>query len=123
MASKLNKSPVSKFFFTVDTVDDRKAVYNECIMSISRGGTSAKNFTTTNLIAGACFQPTLQKCASMKEVWPIDHPRAQVITTVIGEMMALDYQPFSVVQDEGFKRLMKLVAPKWVISDKASHQL
>ena len=121
-------------------------------MSISRGGTSAKNFTTTNLIAhlrsqhavryrefgeeqasqlskqsvtcssglstasststnGACFQPTLQKCASMK-VWPIDHPRAQAITMVIGKMMALDYQPFSVVQDEGFKRLMKLVAPK-----------
>jgi len=25
-------------------------------------------------------------------------------------MMALGYQPFSVVQDKGFKRLMKLVA-------------
>lgn len=150
MAASL-KSPVWKFF-KVDIADNRKAVCNECNVSISRGGTPAKNFTTTNLIAhlrsqhavryrefeaeqskskqsdsatstsgfpsstaGASVQPTLQQCAAMKDVWPIDHPRAQAISTAIGEMMALDYQPFSVVEDEGFKRLIMLVAPKYVL--------
>jgi len=51
----------------------------------------------------------------MKEVWPIDHPRAQAISTAIGEMMALDYQPFSLVQDESFKRLM---TPKYVLPSR-----
>ena len=51
----------------------------------------------------------------MKKVLPIYHPRAQAISTTNGEMMALDYQPFSMVKNEGFQRLMKLVAPKYVL--------
>jgi BED zinc finger len=157
MATSLSKSPVWKSF-KVDSADTKKAVCNECNARISRGRTSAKTFTTTNLIAHlrsrhavryrefeaelsskgsatstpspasvsglskvaveTSVQPTLQQCASMKEVWPIDHPRAQAISAAIGEMMALDCQPFSVVEDEGFRRLMNLVAPRYSLPSR-----
>jgi len=139
-----NKSKVWNYF-KVDNVEKTKAVCNKCKVKISRDDTSAKTFTTTNMIAHlrsqhavayrefeaelasskskgsatstmgsststVLVQPTFVQCASMQEVWPIDHPRAQAISTAIGSMMALDCQPFSVVEDEGFKRLIKLVA-------------
>ena len=152
-------SPVWKYF-KIDSTDTRKAICCKCNAKISRGGTVAKNFTTTNLIAhlrsqhvssyreyeaalsskGSAtpsssigsgkgtveisaggsipLQTTLEQCASMKEMWSSDHPRAQAISTAIGEMMALDCQPFSIVEDEGFKRLMKLVAPKYVLPSR-----
>ena len=34
--------------------------------------------------------------------WDINDSRAQNIHTKMGEMIALDYQPFSVVEDVGF---------------------
>jgi hypothetical protein len=153
-----NKSKVWKYF-KIDNVDTTKVVCNECNAKISRGGTTAKNFTTTNMIShlrsqhtvlyhefelnkskksavampnsisikgstssstvGECVvQPTLAQCNSMAEAWPTDHPRAKSISTAIGAMMALDCQPFSIVEDEGFKRLMKLVAPKYALPSR-----
>lgn len=149
-----NSSPVWNFF-KVDAVDNRKAVCNECKAKISRGGATAKFFTTTNLIghlrsqhvekyhdyemAASSSKPkglvgsssatrsvtvteasqaTIEQCASMKDPWSIDHPRAQSISKAIGAMMALDCQPFSVVEDKGFRQLMKLVAPKYVLPSR-----
>lgn len=151
MSAHLFKSIIWNYF-KIDTTDIKKAVCNECNAKISRGGSSPKSFTTTNLIAhlrsqhtmkyrefekelpskrsaastaesprlpvGPSIQPTLEQCASMKEVWPIDHPRAQAISNAIAAMIALDCQPFSIVKDEGFKRLMNLVAPKYVLPSR-----
>jgi hypothetical protein len=145
LSTKMNSnksSPVWKYF-KIDSVDNKKAVCIQCNAKISRGGTVAKNFTTSNLIAhlrsqhagsyreyeallasnskgsaasssssnsiglgsgtvhvspGEPLQMTIEQCTSMKETWSSDHPRAQAISTAIGAMMALDCQPFSVVE-------------------------
>ena len=40
-----------------------------------------------------------------------DHPRAKEISKRIGEMIALDNEPFTAVDHTGFNRLMKLLEP------------
>ena len=45
--------------------------------------------------------------------YPIDHPVAQRITRFIAEMMALDCQPFSIVEDQGFVRLLNHLQPRY----------
>ena len=52
---------------------------------------------TFNLVS-CSRQLTLQETRK----WDINDPHAQQIHTRIGEMMALDYQPFSIVSDVGF---------------------
>ena len=42
-------------------------------------------------------------------------PCAQHIHTRIGEMIALDYQPFSIVDDVGFIRLLHSLEPRYVM--------
>jgi len=79
----------------------------ELVSSKSKGSATSTMGSSTSTVL---VQPTFVQCASMQEVWLIDNPRAQAISTAIGSMMALDCQPFSVVEDEGFKRLIKLVA-------------
>ena len=48
-----------------------------------------------------------------------DNPRAKEITRRIGEMIALDNEPFTVVGHTGFSRLLKLLEPRYNLpSDK-----
>ena len=44
-----------------------------------------------------------------------DDPRAQAISNLITEMMALDDQPFSLVEDKGFCRLLRHLEPRFII--------
>lgn len=64
---------------------------------------NSKTFTTT--------QSTLEDSFISK--WKIDDPRSVPITKSIAEMIAVDNQPISVVEDKGFNRLMQLVKPKY----------
>ena len=50
---------------------------------------------------------------SLKEHWKINDPRARAITYKILEMIVLDNQPFSMVEDIGFTRLMNYVRSKY----------
>jgi hypothetical protein len=90
----------------------------ELASSKSKGSATSTMGSSTDSTSTVLVQPTFVQCVSMQEVWPIDHPRARAISTAIGSMMALDFQPFSVVEDEGFKRLIKLVAPKYVLPSR-----
>ena len=111
-----------------------------CSQKISRGGTNSRTYGTTNLVQHLrnkhgerykLFQQTIeeQKAApsakvttplrqiSLKEsedrvrVWDINDARAKRIHKRIGEMIALDSQPFSVVEDKGFRQLIKELEP------------
>lgn len=53
-----------------------------------------------------------------KEPWAHDHPKARIVTKLIGEMMALDLQPYSIVGDKGFVRLIKHLAPNYKIPNR-----
>jgi len=48
----------------------------------------------------------LMQVMENKEAWTYNHPLHKKITTGIAEMMALSSQPFSIVEDAGFLRLL-----------------
>ena len=52
------------------------------------------------------------------KIWDINDPKAERIHRKIAEMMALDYQPLSVVNDIGFTRLLQTVEPKYKIPSR-----
>ena len=115
----------------------------ECSNQISRGGKTAKNFNTTNMIDhlqkkhpvefkdyeekkkleelkewNDRWQPTMEETRARVKIWDINNPKAERIHRKIAEMMALDYQPLSVVNDIGFTRLLQTVERKYKIPSR-----
>ena len=139
-------------YFSVDPKDDKKAVCSTCGESISRGGTSAKNFNTSNLryhlqrVHIAKFvelelkqqeesdkkaeeyevkrrktdarQLTLAEVKERKDLWSYCHPQHKKVTGWIAEMIAIDSQPFSIVEDTGFLRLLSNVCPLYAVPSR-----
>ena len=58
-----------------------------------------------------CHQLILVKLKEQKEPWNYDHPEHIKVTKRIAEMIAIDSQPFSIVEDTGFVRVMKHTCP------------
>ena len=69
-------------------------------------------------------QPVRQRQMSIEEsrdkgcVWSINDSWAQVTYKRIGEMIALDNQPFLIVEDEGFKNLLYALEPRYDIPSR-----
>ena len=63
-------------------------------------------------------QITLQDLAERKKPFPPDHPRAKEITHRLAEMIAIDLQPFSIVEDIGFCRLMANLEPRYSLPSR-----
>ena len=64
--------------------------------------TTADKQTTSEL---KLKQVSLAKAEDFHKVWDINNHRAKLIHTRIAEMIALDWQPYSVVDDIGFGAL------------------
>ena len=60
-------------------------------------------------------QLTLEATEDRMKLWNPSDPRAQRITYPIREMVALDCQPLSMVEDTGFLRLMKEMEPRYKV--------
>ena len=58
-------------------------------------------------------QIILQGLAERRKPFPPDHPRAKELTYRVAEMIAIDLQPFSVVEDVSFCRLIALLEPRY----------
>ena len=65
-------------------------------------------------------QPTLAESFGRKKIWDIKDPKAVAITELIGKMMALDIQPFSIAEDQGFCNLMKHTSPLYKIPHRTT---
>ena len=117
-----------------------------CSVLISRGGKTAKNFNTTNMIdhlqkkhpveykdyeerkkvkqlkeqkdRRPRGQPTMEETRARVKLWDINDPKAERIHLKIAEMMALDYQPLSVVSDAGFTRLLQTIEPRYKVPSR-----
>ena len=130
-------------YFSISVSDEKKAVCHECQENVARGGDKTNSFNTSNLQKHlrnrhpdklreleesekeaskkkaaakeqtSSSQATLEECLEWTRPYPIDHPVAQRITRFIAEMMALDCQPFSVVEDQGFVRLLNHLQPHY----------
>ena len=113
--------------FTISVNDEKKAVCNYCKVSILRGGKNPKIFGTANLFKHLCLNHASEytrleasekarkieykdKASSgvvqtlddyVQKVTPfgLNYPTARKITRTIGEMIALNNQSFSIVDD------------------------
>ena len=56
----------------------------------------------------------------VQQVTPLgfNHPTVRKITRSIAELIALDNQPFSIVDDIGFIRVMKVLEPRYTIPSR-----
>ena len=59
------------------------------------------------------YQLTLQATEQRTSVWGINDPRALCIHKKIGEVIAVDNQPFSLVEDIGFTCLLHTLEPRY----------
>ena len=129
------------------TEDSRYAICNVTSRneSVSHGGQTIKTFNTTTLVyhlkskhkelheeylkklsdgkLAKEVRPASQSSSKQLTVpdmrkWDISDPRAQAIHFKIAEMIALDYQPFSVVGDVGFSHLISALEPHYVMPSR-----
>ncbi|XP_060769444.1 zinc finger BED domain-containing protein 4-like [Neoarius graeffei] len=129
-------------YFKVSESENRVAVCNECDAKVSRGGINAKTFSTSGLIshlktnhpakhdeyaresAAAAAKRKASSAPSVADVFEktkkfaSESPKAIGITKKIMEYMALDDQPFSVVEDTGFRRLMAYIEPRYTLPSR-----
>lgn len=59
-------------------------------------------------------QLSLKESAEKKQKYK-EHPRAKAISQKIMECIALDNQPFSIVQDAGFSKLVEFFEPRFAM--------
>ena len=96
-----------------------------------KGGKVAKDFNTSNMQKhlrnthpedykklqtkeddakeGKSWQLSIGESFEKSQPYPFDHPRPQEITKRIGEMIAVDNEPFTLVDHAGFSRLLLLL--------------
>ncbi|XP_077970653.1 zinc finger BED domain-containing protein 4-like [Styela clava] len=63
-------------------------------------------------------QLSVEEGFSRSKLWDINSSEAKVLHRLIGEMIATDCQPFSIVEDVGFKRLMGHTKPRYNIPSR-----
>lgn len=81
----------------------------------------SQSVTTTPKSTGANkknFQPTIKEAVDRRIKFQPNDYRAQKITNLIGEMICLDIQPFSVVSDIGFQRVINYLEPRYNIPSR-----
>ena len=146
VTSRKKTSPIWDYFTIGE--DNKFAKCSSCELLVSRGGKTAKTFGTTNLsvhLKGKhpelytefekkikdlkdakearekprpSRQLSLMECKDQVRHWDINDVRAQRVHRRIGEMIALDCHPFSVVEDEGFIRLVKELEPRYTLPSR-----
>uniref|UniRef100_H3AUI6 BED-type domain-containing protein n=1 Tax=Latimeria chalumnae TaxID=7897 RepID=H3AUI6_LATCH len=122
-------------YFTVENADKTKVKCNLCQLVLSRGKNkndcgassmrkhlSVKHYETFQSLCAQesedkaglkTCQPAITDVFAATCPWPQDHPQAKAVTRQIMEMIAIDMQPFSIVEDEGFRRFCALAAPQY----------
>ena len=58
-------------------------------------------------------QLSLTETQELTKVWDINDQKAQRVHRRIGEMIAVDCQPLSVVEDVGFKQVLRTLEPRY----------
>lgn len=136
MADK--RSSIWQFFEEID--GDRKAKCVECNSTLSRGGVgkTASNSSMINHLKQHeklyrdyretegerkkskakqdASQPSISESFSQSLRWDDNSAKAKEITKLIAEMIVLDVQPVSMVENEGFRRLMSKLAPRYKVT-------
>lgn len=71
--------------------------------------------SSTSLKRRKFNQQTLETVLEKKKIWDINHPKAVELHYAIAQMIAVDNQPYSFVEDEGFRNLMLKAQPQYKV--------
>ena len=136
-----NMSAVWEYFHISENYP-RIAICKTCNSGISRGGKSTKSFSTSGLIfhlkskhpdRHSDFEkntaqkrkinpsapaPSVADLFEKARQFSSDSAKAKGITQKMMEFIALDDQPFSVVDDVGFRRLIKHIEPRYAMPSR-----
>lgn len=63
-------------------------------------------------------QPTLETVLEKKRIWDINNPKAVELHYAIGQMIAVDNQPYIFVEDDGFRNLMAKAQPQYKVPSR-----
>ena len=88
--------------------------YEEMKVTAKEKETSGKQTTSESKLK----QVTLALAEDMCKVWDINDARAKTIHIKIAEMIALDCQPYSVVDDIGFRALIHALEPRYNVPSR-----
>ena len=92
-------------------VADKKRKHNEC------SGTDIPGTSGSNNEPPAKHQTTVESILA-KKIWDINDHKSQEVHYLIGEMIAVDIQPYSVTSDIGFNKLIAKLCPNYSIPSK-----
>ena len=123
--------------FKLDTPTSPTAICNICNANVARGGDKVGKFNTTNLnkhlqkhhakehaelrakpAESTTKQLTLVDALQRREKLPAGSVKATNITEKIMEFIVLDSQPLSVVDNEGFRRLLEHLEPRYSLPSR-----
>ena len=80
--------------------------------------TPTAGLCTSESKSKASKQVTLAERYNRTQVWDINDRRAQHVHQKIGEMIVLDLQPISVMEDEGFTALIHTLEPRYTLPSR-----
>ena len=63
-------------------------------------------------------QLTVEETLSLKKIWDINSSQAISIHNSVAEMVIVDCQPFSIIEDVGFNKLMKCLKPNYELPSR-----
>lgn len=133
-SEKEKKSQIWKAFEI--TADEGRAKCRKCANVVKMGSCSSKSMNTTNLWSHLkihhpsvyttltkqrekekekSIQQTLPGLLEKTRKWDNDDAKSKQIDKMIMEMIAVDDQPFSIVQHLGFQRLINQIEPRYTI--------
>ena len=118
--------------FIKNEIDPSKPTCRKCRKVVSRGSSNAKSKSWGNgslwehlkirspsgsesPSTSSTTQLSIQQVLSPNTPLQKGSVKAKAITNAIGKMVATDLQPYSVVENEGFGNLMRVLEPRYSI--------
>ena len=112
----------TKSYNTTNLIQHLKANHSEQFKIFQEKATAAKaaveEAIATDDKKSRKRQLTMEDCDDQVKIWDTNDVRSQRITRYIGEMLYLDFRPFSIVEDIGFIRLMKAIEPRYKLPSR-----
>lgn len=101
-----------------ESVDSEISVSVTAPVSTSTEETTHRLYPKTIRLSDKKKQPTLNNLFHRITKFKTNDPRAKQITKLICEMMCLDFQPLSVVENKGFRKLINHLEPRYTIPSR-----
>ena len=85
------------------------------LLDIDKKGSSDENGKSPNKTSLKPEQQLIAASFEREKVWDFNDPRSLQLHSRMAEMVALDDQPFSVVNNGGFRHVLQLAEPRYPI--------